>query len=94
MNKKTNTILFMLGATVVNVILMILIFILFFWLYGRFIAQSVSPQVTSYVMIGIFIGSIALTYFIYHRLVKWISNKWNLDDYFDPIFKRGGKKLQ
>ena len=92
MNKKTNTILFMLGATVVNVILMIVIFILLFWLYGRFIASNVSPQVTSYVMIGIFIGSIALTYFIYHRLVKWISNKWNLDDYFDPIFNRRGKK--
>lgn len=91
MNKKTNTILFMLGATAVNIILMIAIFILLFWLYGRFIASSVSPQVTSYVMIGIFIGSIALTYFIYHRLVKWMSNKWNLDDFFDPIFKRRGK---
>jgi len=91
MNKKTNTILFMLGATAVNIILMIAIFILLFWLYGRFIASSVSPQVTSYVMIGIFIGSIALTYFIYHRLVKWMSNKWNLDDFFDPIFKRRRK---
>jgi len=87
-NKKTNTILFMLGATLVNVILMIAIFVLLFWLYGRFIAQSVSPQVTSYVMIGIFVASIALTYFLYHRIVKWISSKWNLDDYFDPIFKR------
>jgi len=91
MNKKTNTIFFMLGATAVNIILMIAIFILLFWLYGRFIASSVSPQVTSYVMIGIFIGSIGLTYFIYHRLVKWMSNKWNLDDFFDPIFKRRGK---
>ena len=84
----------MLGATVVNVLLMVIIFILLFWLYGRFIAPNVSPQVTSYVMIGIFVGAIALTYFIYHRLVKWISKKWNLDDYFDPIFRRGGPKKQ
>jgi len=91
MNKKTNTILFMLGATVANVILMIGVFIFLFWAYGRFIATHVSPQVTSYALIGIFIGSVALTYFFYHRLVKWISNKWNLDDYFDPIFKRRGK---
>lgn len=91
MNKKSNTILFMLGATVLNIVLMIVVFILLFWLYGRFIAQSVSPEVTSYVMIGIFIGSIALTYFIYHRFVKWMSNKWNLDDFFDPIFKRRSK---
>ena len=92
MNKKTNTILFMLGATALNVVLMIAVFILLFWLYGRFIASRVSPDVTSYVMIGIFIGSIALTYLIYHRVVKWISNKWNLDDYFDPIFRRRGNR--
>jgi Kef-type K+ transport system membrane component KefB len=78
----------MLGATVVNVILMVAIFILLFWLYGRFIAPSVSTQATSYVMIVIFVGSIALTYFLYHRIVKWISKKWDLDEYFDPIFKR------
>jgi putative effector of murein hydrolase len=91
-NKKTNTILFMLGATVVNVILMVIVFVILFWVYGRFIAPSVSPQATSYIMIALFVGSIALTYFIYHRIVKWISNKWNLDDYFDPIFRRGQKK--
>ena len=43
MNKKANTVLFMLGATVVNIILMVLIFVLLFYLYGRFIAPSVSP---------------------------------------------------
>jgi Kef-type K+ transport system membrane component KefB len=95
MNKKTNTVLFMLGATVVNVILMVAIFVLLFWLYGTFIGPRVSPTVTSYLLIVLFVGSIALTYFIYHRIVKWISNKWNLDDYFDPIFKRrGGPRKQ
>ena len=53
MNKKTNTILFMLGATIVNVLMMVIIFVLLFWLYGRFIATHVSPQVTSYAMIGL-----------------------------------------
>lgn len=82
----------MLGATIGNVILMIAIFVLFFWLYGTFLAQRVSPQVSSYVMIALFVASIAVTYFIYHRLVKWMSTKWNLDEHFDPIFKRRGTK--
>lgn len=83
----------MLGATVVNVVLMVAIFVLLFWLYGTLIAPRVSPQATSYILIVLFVASIALTYFIYHRLVKWISKKWDLDEYFDPIFKRrGGEK--
>ncbi len=88
MNKKTNTIVFMLAATVVNVIMMVAIFILLFYFYGRFVAPAVSPEVTQILLIVIFIGSIALTYFLYHRIIKWISNKWDLDQYFDPIFRR------
>lgn len=88
MNKKANTILFMLGATVVNVIMMVAIFVLLFILYGRFVAPAVSPEVTQILLVVMFVGAIALTYFLYHRIIKWISNKWDLDQYFDPIFRR------
>jgi len=92
MNKKTNTILFMLGATVVNIVLMLAIFLGLGALVGLLPIQ-IGPQLTFVVFIVLFVGSIALTYFIYHRIVKWISNKWNLDDYFEPIFRRrGGSK--
>ena len=91
MNKKANTVLFMLGATVFNVVTMVAIFVVLFLLYGRFLATYISPQVGQVIIIVLFIGSIALTYFIYHRLIRWISNKWNLDDYFDPIFSRRKK---
>lgn len=91
MNKKTNTVLFMFGATVFNVVAMIVIFVVLFLLYGRFLASVISPEVGQVIIIVLFIGSIALTYFIYHRLIRWISSKWNLDDYFDPIFSRRKK---
>ncbi len=94
MNKKANTILFMLGATILNVVMMVLIFLALFALYGFTIGQSVSPEATQIVLIVLFIGSIALTYFLYHKIVKWISNKWNLDEYFDPIFGRNNKKTE
>ena len=91
MNKKANTIFFMVGATVFNVVAMIAIFVVMFLLYGKFLASVISPQIGQVIIIVLFIGSIALTYFIYHRMIKWISNKWNLDDYFDPIFSRRKK---
>ncbi|TVQ28906.1 MAG: hypothetical protein EA382_00970 [Spirochaetaceae bacterium] len=91
MNKKANTILFMLGATVANVLLMVAIFIVLFLIYGNLIAGSLSPEVNQIVLIVLFLGSIALTYFLYHRIIKWMSKKWDLDEYFDPIFARRGQ---
>ena len=90
MNKKANTVLFILGATVANVVIMIVIFLGLFVLFGRLIAPSLSPQVNQSIMLVLFIGSIVATYFIYHRLVKWLSAKYDLEQYFDPIFRKGG----
>ncbi|HKJ85115.1 MAG TPA: hypothetical protein VKA06_03515 [Spirochaetia bacterium] len=92
MNKKANTILFMLGATVLNVVMMVVIFLALMLLYAWIVPGGFATQVGQVVGIVLFLGSIGLTYFLYHKMVKWISNKWNLDDYFDPIFgKRGGQ---
>lgn len=88
MNKKANTVLFMIGATVANVVIMVAIFAILFVLYGRFVAPAVSPELTQIMLIVVFIGSIALTYFIYHRIIKWLSAKYDLDKHFEPIFRR------
>lgn len=90
MNKKANTVLFILGATVANVLIMIVIFLALFVVFGRLIAPSLSPQINQIIMLVLFIGSIVATYFIYHRLVKWLSEKYDLEKYFDPIFRKGG----
>lgn len=95
MNKKANTILFMLGATVLNVVMMIVIFLAFMLLYAWIVPGGFGTQAGQIVGIVLFLGSIGLTYFIYHRLVKWISGKWDLEKYFDPIFgKKGGQQKQ
>ena len=91
MNKKANTILFMLGATVLNVVMMIIIFLVLMVLYAWLVPGGFGTQLGQVIGIVLFLGSIGLTYFLYHRMIRWISKKWNLDDYFDPIFgKRGG----
>jgi uncharacterized protein YneF (UPF0154 family) len=88
MNKKLNTILFVLGATLVNMVMMILLFIAGFLLYGAFLAPKLPPEVNSIALLLLFIGSIIGTYFLYHRIMRYLSNKVNWDKYFAPLFGR------
>jgi membrane protein YdbS with pleckstrin-like domain len=52
------------------------------------LAPGLSPQIQQVVMLVIFVGSIVATYFIYHRAMKWLSQKYDMEKYFDPIFRR------
>lgn len=89
MNKRLNSILFILGATIVNIVAMILIFFVCMVLFARFFAPHLSPGVNQIILLVLFVGSVVLTYFLYHRLMKWLSNKYPLEEYFGPLF---GKK--
>ncbi len=91
MNKRVNTVLFVIGASVVNVIIMLVLFLALFVIFARFVAPSLSPGANQLIMVLIFVISIGVTYFIYHRLVRWISTKVDMDKYFDPIFGRKKK---
>ncbi len=88
MNKRVNTILFILVATLVNIVIMLAVFVLLFVLFGLFLAPHVPEAVTSILVLLIFVGSITLTYFIYHKLVQFISRKVDMEKYFDPLFGR------
>ncbi|MFO8063829.1 MAG: hypothetical protein ACQETQ_02085 [Spirochaetota bacterium] len=92
MNKRLNTVLFILGATIANIILMMAVFLVLFVVFGRFVAPHISPNVGVYMLMGLFVASIVVTYFIYHWAVKKLSNKYDLESYFGPIFPRKGGK--
>ncbi|KGE71593.1 hypothetical protein [Spirochaeta lutea] len=87
MNKKVNSVLFVLGATVVNILLMLILFIGTFVLYGRFLAPLVDPSVSQFIVIFLFFASIILTYVLYNVLVNKLADKIDFDTYFDPIVK-------
>lgn len=86
MNKKLNTGLFILGATLVNVLIMVVLFLVLFILFARFAAPSIPPEIGQFIILALFIGSIVGTFFIYHRLVAIMQKKIDMDRYFDPIF--------
>ena len=88
MNKKVNTVLFLLGATVFNLLIMFILIVLFLVLISAIFRGSLNPNVLSILMIVVFIGSIAASFFIYGRVVKWLSRKIDMEKYFLPLFRR------
>ena len=89
MNKKTNTLLFILGATLFNVIVAILCFVLFTVLFSIFIVPHVSESVHVWGLSLIFLAAIVTSFFIYRFALKFLMKKIDMEKYFDPIF---GKK--
>jgi hypothetical protein len=88
MNKKANTVLFLLGATVFNLLIMFLLIVIFLVLISAIFRDSLNPNVLSILMIVVFVGSIAVSFFIYGRVVKWLSRKIDMEKYFLPLFRR------
>jgi len=88
MNKKANTVLFLLGATVFNLLVMFILIVLFIVLMSVVFRDSLGPNLISILMIVVFIGSIAASFLIYGRVVKWLSRKIDMDKYFIPLFRR------
>jgi len=90
MNKKTNTVLFILGATVFNVLVCLAGFIGLFFLYITVIAPvfGLGEESWSVAIIFIFAGGIALSILVYRVVLKAVMKKIDVDKYFDPIFTR------
>ena len=94
MNKKVNTLLFVLGATVFNVIIAVISFISFFTLYAKFIMPIVSENSYSWSFTLIFLASLAVSFLVYRLTLKFLLKKVEIEKYFDPIFVSKYRKKQ
>lgn len=88
MNKKANTVLFLLGATVFNLLIWAIVGLLFVVLISVIFKDPLNPYLGVILVIFVFIGSIAASFFIYSRVVKWLNRKIDMDKYFMPLFRR------
>lgn len=88
MNKKVNTLLFVLGATVFNIIMMVLILAVGLAVISAFAGENINPGTAQILFLLLFVASIAGAFFIYHRAVRLLSNKIDMEKYFHPIFTR------
>jgi hypothetical protein len=66
---------------------MVLLFSVTFIFYGVFIAARLSSGINTILVLGLFVASIIVTYFIYHKIVNFMSKKVDFEKYFDPLFK-------
>jgi len=92
MNKKVNTILFILGATVFNVLVAILSFFLFLILYAKFLAPLLPETTRSWGFTLIFVAAIAISILVYRVVLKYLLTKIDVEKYFDPLFVKGNLK--
>jgi len=92
MNKKVNTILFILGATLFNVIVALAAFFLLFILYINYLAELLPESGRGLGLVIIFIASIVCSFFTYRVVLKLILAKIDVDKYFDPLFVRQNLK--
>ena len=92
MNKKANTLLFILGATLVNIIITMTVFILGLVLISNVLPDSAKESVGGVLFVVLFFVAIGTAFFAYNRFIKYLSNKIDMDKYFHPIFRPGGNK--
>ncbi|MDR0655047.1 MAG: leader peptide processing enzyme [Treponema sp.] len=92
MNKKANTLLFILGATVVNIVVTIISFILLFVIYAKYLVPHMPESAAAWGFPVIFIISIALSFLLYRAILKMLLKKVDPEKYFDPLFGRRRKK--
>jgi len=87
MNKKLNTFLFLAGATVFNITVTVLAFLLLIFLYATFLSGIVPEAAQEFAIVPIFIGAIAVAFFAYRLVINKLLQKIKFEDYFDPIVK-------
>ena len=90
MNKKLNTVIFVLVGTIVDLILAFVFILIFLYLVVK-----VEPLVgdKAYILTPVaFIGGILLAMVLYQRLSVWVIDKFNLHDKLEPFFTRRHKK--
>ena len=92
MSKKTNTLWFILGATVFNILTTMLWFILHLAIFARVLLPNLPESAIAWGIPVIFIGAIALSFVLYRFVLKQIMKKWDLEKYFDPIFGHRRRK--
>ena len=90
MRKTANTAIFIILATIFNLIIMLVLLIGSFLIANKLFSNS-SNEVAG--VIGIFIIGIQviITFIVYNFLIRKIQKRWNINQYLKPLFQRRRK---
>jgi hypothetical protein len=86
-NKKTNTVIFILVATGFNIFITVASFLVLLVVYGRLVAPRLPAQTAAWGLPLIFVGAIALAFVVYRKVLKTVMRHIDVEKTFDPLFK-------
>lgn len=90
MNKKVNTVLFIIGATLLNVLVIFIIYLSSIYIFAQVYNEGMANYVEIINMV-FFIGSIIISFIFYRFILKFLSKKIDMNKYFEPILSRKRK---
>ena len=88
MNKKVNTFLFIIAATIFNVVVMMVIMTTGLALLSLLVGESINPGIAQFLFLLLFVVSIAGAFGVYHIAIRLLSKRIDMEKYFHPIFRR------
>jgi hypothetical protein len=91
MNKKVNTLLFILGATLFNILVTILSFLALLVIYAKVFIPFLPESAHMWSFPLIFLISLAVAFIVYRYMLRFLMKKIEMETYFDPLFVRKHK---
>lgn len=88
MNKKLNTFFFLIVGTIVNILVMLLLLISFFYLIRSLFTPETNDSVFKAVTLSAVMLSVFGSYLIYSKIVKFMNKKWDLERWIEPLFNK------
>lgn len=85
MQKRSNTVIFLIGATALNMILIVGLFIVALFLLGRLFPPETAEAGGTVLLASAAVGLVG-GFLAYRYLIKWAQRKFNIDQYMGPLF--------
>jgi len=86
MSKRTNTVLFVIIATVFNIFVTVACFVIFLVIFSKFLFPRMPESILPWMMPLLFVVSITASFLVYRLALKIFMKKVNLEEHFDPVF--------
>jgi heme/copper-type cytochrome/quinol oxidase subunit 2 len=87
MSKKTNTLLFVLIASLANILLTVVSFLLLCLPYTLFIAPRLPPSSVIWILALLFLLALAISFIVYQALLKLFMKKVDVRKHFESFVK-------
>jgi hypothetical protein len=93
MNRKTNTLLFILVATIFNIIVFLILFaalmaLYMIVIYPYLLSEMGMNNFATPILVLVFITAVVIAFLIYRTVINSLFKNVEMDEYFDPLFVR------